>query len=115
MSDENNEIIWIIIIIFNAIIYGVCCFFIIKRKNFSAISIRSPTLLLCNNISNFIMSLTLILHKLIDSNFISIFYYVFRFMMDISIFLRYERILSCFKYNTDKFNTNNKRIILRFI
>ena len=66
MSDENNEIIWIIIIIFNAIIYGVCCFFIIKRKNFSAISIRSPTLLLCNNISNFIMSLTLILHKLID-------------------------------------------------
>lgn len=106
MSDENNEIIWIIIIIFNAIIYGVCCFFIIKRKNFSAISIRSPTLLLCNNISNFIMSLTLILYKLVDSNFISIFYYVFRFMMDISIFLRYERILSCFKYNTDKFNTN---------
>ena len=106
MSDENNEIIWIVIIIFNAIIYGICCFFIINRKIFSAISIRSPTLLLCNNVSNFIMSLTLILHKLVDSNFISLFYYVFRFMMDISIFLRYERILSCFKYNTDKFNTN---------
>ena len=106
MSDESNELIWIVIILINAIIYGICCYFILKRKFFSAISIRSPTLLICNNISNFIMSLTLILHKLVDSNFISIFYYVFRFMMDISIFLRYERILSCFKYNTDKFNTN---------
>ena len=26
-------------------------------------------------------------------------------MMSISIFLRNERILSCFKYNSDKFNT----------
>ena len=26
-------------------------------------------------------------------------------MMDISIFLRNERILACFKYNSDKFNT----------
>jgi len=105
-ENENNKIIWIIIIIFNVLLYGLCCFLIIKRKNYSAISIRSPTLLLCTNISNFIMGLILMLHKLLDLNFISIFYYIFRFMMDISIFLRYERILSCFKYNTDKFNTN---------
>ena len=106
MADENNDLIWIIIIIINIILYGLCCFLIIKRKTYSAISIRSPTLLLCTNFSNFIMSLTLILYNLLDSNFISIFYYIFRCMMIISIFLRYERILSCFKYNKDKFGIN---------
>ena len=102
---ELDNIIWIIIIIFNTLVYGICCLLIIKRKNFTAISIRSPTLLLCTILSNFIMTVTLILHKIIDNNFISIFYYIFRIMMSISIFLRNERILSCFKYNSDKFNT----------
>jgi len=102
---ELDNIIWIIIIIFNTLVYGICCLLIIKRKNFTAISIRSPTLLLCTILSNFIMTLTLILHKIVDNNFISIFYYIFRIMMSISIFLRNERILSCFKYNSDKFNT----------
>ena len=102
---ELDNIIWIIIIIFNTLVYGICCLLIIKRKNFTAISIRSPTLLLCTILSNFIMTVTLILHKIIDNNFISIFYYIFRIMMTISIFLRNERILSCFKYNSDKFNT----------
>ena len=106
MANENEEMIWIIIIIINIVIYGLCCFLIIKRKQFSSISIRSPTLLLCNNVSNFVMSLILVLHELIDMSFISIFYYIFRCMMTISIFLRYERILSCFKYNKDKFETN---------
>jgi len=102
---ELDNIIWIIIIIFNTLVYGICCLLIIKRKNFTAISIRSPTLLLCTILSNFIMTVTLILHKIVDNNFISIFYYIFRIMMSISIFLRNERILSCFKYNSDKFNT----------
>ena len=99
MIDENDKIIWIIIIIFNFLVYGLCCFFIIKKKNFSAISIRSPTLLLCTIISNLVMTLTIILHEIIDVSFISIFYYIFRLMMVISIILRYERILSCYKYN----------------
>ena len=41
-------------------------------------------------------------------------------MMTISIFLRFERILACFRYNKDKFNTNvnmekftNKRYLLQ--
>ena len=111
MIDENNKIIWIIIIIFNILVFGLCCFLIIKKKNFTAISIRSPTLLLCCIISNFIMTLIILLHEIIDSGFISIFYYIFRIMMIISIILRYERILSCFKYNKGKFA--EKRYILQ--
>ena len=61
-------------------------------------------LLLCTNISNFAMSMIILLHKVFESNILSIFYYLFRLMMMIAFFLRYERILTCFKYNTDKLN-----------
>ncbi len=105
-SEEKDEIIWITVIIINVFVYGLCCLLIIRRKRFSSISIRSPTLLISTNISNFIISSILILHRIIDSNFISIFYYIFRLMLTISFCLRYERILYCFRYNKDKFNTN---------
>ena len=120
MADQISNIVWIIIIIVNVIIYGLCGFLIIKKKSLTAISIRSPTLILGSILSNLIMSLTLILPKLVDSSFITIFYYIFRLMMTISIFLRFERILACFRYNKDKFNTNenmekfaNKRYLLQ--
>ena len=100
----ENQTIWIIIIASNILIYGLCCFLIYKRKQFSGISVRSPMLLLCTNISNFAMSMIILLHKVFESNILSIFYYLFRLMMMIAFFLRYERILTCFKYNTDKFN-----------
>ena len=118
MAEDN--IVWIIIIIVNVIIYGLCGFLIIKKKSLTAISIRSPTLILGSILSNLIMSLTLILPKLVNSSFITIFYYIFRLMMIISFFLRFERILACFRYNKDKFNTNenmekfaNKRYLLQ--
>ena len=118
MAEDN--IVWIIIIIVNVIIYGLCGFLIIKKKSLTAISIRSPTLILGSILSNLIMSLTLILPKLVNSSFITIFYYIFRLMMTISFFLRFERILACFRYNKDKFNTNenmekfaNKRYLLQ--
>ena len=120
MADQISNIVWIIIIIVNVIIYGLCGFLIIKKKSLTAISIRSPTLILGSILSNLIMSLTLILPKLVNSSFITIFYYIFRLMMTISIFLRFERILACFRYNKDKFNTNenmekfaNKRYLLQ--
>ena len=120
MADQISNIVWIIIIIVNVIIYGLCGFLIIKKKSLTAISIRSPTLILGSILSNLIMSLALILPKLVDSSFITIFYYIFRLMMTISIFLRFERILACFRYNKDKFNTNenmekfaNKRYLLQ--
>ena len=101
---------WILLIICNCILYGLCCLVIIKRKAFTYISIRSPALLLVSNFSNFAMTLILILCKIFDLKFISIFYYIFRVIMIVSILLRYERILACFKINMQKFY--NKRSLL---
>ena len=102
---------WIIIIIFNCIVYGLCCLLIIKRKTFSYISIRSPTLLLMVNFSNFLLTIILILCKALELKFLSIFYYIFRITMIASILLRYERILACFKISIQKFY--NKRRLLQ--
>ena len=107
MEDDSSIAVWIIIIVINVLIYGLCGFLIIKRKSLTAISIRSPTLVLGTIFSNLMMSLALIIPKLAKNNsFITIFFYIFRLMMTISIFLRFERILACFRYNKDKFNTN---------
>ena len=102
---------WIIIFIFNCAVYGLCCLMILKRKNFSYISIRSPTLLLFTNFSNFLATVFLIFHKMTDSNFITIFYYIFSFLMLASIILRFERILICFKINVNDFY--KKRYLLQ--
>ena len=102
---------WIIIFIFNCAVYGLCCLMILKRKNFSYISIRSPTLLLFTNFSNFLATVFLIFHKMTDSNFITIFYYIFSFLMLASIILRFERILICFKININNFY--KKRYLLQ--
>ena len=79
----------------NFILYGICCLLIIKRKTYTMISIRSPTLLLSTILGNFLMSLVIILFKITGQNFFSSFYYVFRVMMIVSLFLRYERIILC--------------------
>jgi len=116
----KNQVFWIILIFFNVIVYGLCCLMIIKRKTFTYISVRSSTLLLITNFSNFLINIFLILNKLIESNFISIFYYIFKFMMMISIFLRYERLLACFninnedRYNIKKFYSKRHRIQEKF-
>ena len=111
MIDFNGKLIRIVIILFNCIFYGLCCLLIIKRKNYTYISIRSPTLLLVTNFSNFLMSITLLLFKITESNFISIIFYVFRFTMFFSLIIRYERIITCF--NTDLRKFYNKRHLLQ--
>lgn len=118
--ESFNKTFWIILIFFNIIVYGLCCLMIIKRKTFTYISVRSSTLLLITNFSNFLINIFLILYKLTDSHFISMFYYVFKFMMMISIFLRYERLLACFninnedRYNMKKFYSKRHRIQEKF-
>ena len=111
MSENQDKKNWIIIIIFNCIVYGLCCLIIIKKKNFTYISIRSPTLLLIANFSNFLISISLLLYKITGENLISFFYYIFRLTMIASILLRYERIMACFKINIQKFY--NKRRLLQ--
>ena len=104
---ESNVYWWIPFGI-NFLLYGGCCVLILKRKNLSMISVRSPTLLLGTIIGNFLMSLVIIVSQLIeikkDKNsgiFITSFYYLFRLMMIVSIFLRNERIILCCGINTN--------------
>ena len=110
-SSSNDNLFWIIIILFDCLVYGLCCLLIVKRKSITYISIRSPTLLLLTNFSNFIISISLILFKITKSNFFSIIFYTFRFTMIVAILIRYERILACFRINISKFY--NKRYLLQ--
>lgn len=102
----------------DVVIYGLCCLLIIKRKQYTYISIRSPTLLLITNFSNFLISVVLILKylKIIESNFITIFFYIFKSVMMISLFLRYERLMSCFSMNNENIfdmrDYNDKRHLI---
>ena len=89
--------IWLIVFCVDFIIYGLCCIMIIVRKNYTSISIRSPTLILTNIVGNFFMSIIIILFKLFENNYCSSFYYFFRLMMILSILFAYERILNCFR------------------
>jgi hypothetical protein len=90
-----GEIYWYIVLVVNFLIYGICCFMILKRKQFTIISVRSPTLFLITILANFFMSLVLILSKIIGLNFFSSFYFLFRMVMIVSMLLRYERIIIC--------------------
>lgn len=110
-NSSNHKTFWIIVIFFNCLVYAVCCLLIIKRKAYTYISIRSPTLLLMTNFCNFLMSITLVIFNLTKVNFFSIFFYIFRLLMFVSIIMRYERILSCFTINIKKFY--NKRYLLQ--
>ena len=110
----KGEIYWWILFGLDFILYGLCCIMIIKRKNYTSISIRSPTLLLVTNISNFFMNLIIILYKIFEYNEISSFYYLFRFTMMLSIILRYERILICCrieKLNKEEEELDRKQFI----
>jgi len=110
MLDNPNKYL-ILLIIVDLIIYIVCCLFIKQRKESSYISIRSPSLLIITNMSNFCIIFFLILSKITESYFLSIFYYIFRFTMLFSIILRYERIFVCMRINFETFC--HKRYMLK--
>ena len=92
-----NSIYWWIIFGLNFLLYGLCCIIIIKRKNYTSISIRSPTLLLSTILGNFFIITIILLYQIFENNIISSFYYIFRVMLFLSIILRYQRILLCCK------------------
>jgi hypothetical protein len=93
----NYNNYWWIIFGFNFLLYGFCCILIIKRKNYTSISIRSPTLLLSTILGNFFINTIIVLYQIFENNIISSFYYLFRVMLFLSIILRYQRILICCK------------------
>lgn len=92
------EIIWIILLIINFLLYGACCFGVLKRKTFTSISIRSPRLLILNNIGNFFMTLIIILTAALEGDgkkICSLFYYLTNFLVIIPFCLRFRRIANC--------------------
>jgi hypothetical protein len=66
------------------------------------------------------MNENIILNKISEGNFFSSFFYLFRFMMIVSILLRYERILVCCNVDGDiisdqyKFSKNRKKYIEKY-
>ena len=56
------DIIKIIHLSVNTLIYGMICYVILKKKTFSPITIRSPVLLLLNNFFGFLTTNYFILY-----------------------------------------------------
>ena len=100
----DDQTISIILLSINTFLYILCFYMIIKRRKYSCISIRSPTLLLCNNIGGFFMTTAIILDRLLQekTQYISAGFLVFQTLMMLSFFLRCQRIVSCCQINTDE-------------
>lgn len=113
-----EKYVFYILLPFNILIY-ICSFILImKRKNYSSISIRSPTLLVANNIGGFIMSTIIIIYYNFATKQSPVFYYIpfgfylAEFLMIVSFIMRYRRIDMCCKiYESEQIDKNefNKR------
>ena len=100
------ETIWLVLLIINIILYGASCFLIMRKSNFTCISIRSPKLLILNNIGNFFMSIIIIISNFFDDGndrkIVSIFYYLTNFLLMIPFCLRFQRIVKCCQIQKDE-------------
>lgn len=101
------ELICIILLIVNILLYGACCFLILRRKAFTCISIRSPKLLVLNILGNFFMSIIIIItYGLEDEGkgkmVCSLFYYITNFLIIIPLCLRFRRIAKCCEIKIDE-------------
>ena len=98
------DLVWIILIIVNVLLYGLCCFVILKRKTFTCISIRSPRLLILNIIGNLLMTIIIMVtDSLVDNGkrICSLFYYITNFLVIIPLCLRFNRIVKCCEINEE--------------
>ena len=90
---------WLIFSIFTIIFYGGCCFVLIRRRTYTCISIRSPKLLILNNLGNLFMCIIIILTNMLENDYgkriASFFYYLTNFLMIIPFCLRFKRIIKC--------------------
>ena len=80
---------------------------IIKKSSFTCISIRSPKLLLLNNIGNLFMSIIIIITNFFENGekgkkIVSIFYYLTNFLIMIPFCLRFHRITKCCEIQKDE-------------
>jgi len=97
------DLVWIILLIVNVLIYGICCFLVLRRKMFTCISIRSPKLLILNIFGNLLMTIIIILTAGLkedsDRKICSFFYYITNFLLFIPLCLRFRRIAKCCEIN----------------
>ncbi len=101
----NNNIKYVILLIFNILIYGFCCLMILNRKKYTCISIRTPTLLLTNNLAGFFLSTIIIINEIFNTSvlyYLNLFYYLFQTMMTISFIMRCQRIIACCGIKNDE-------------
>ena len=103
-SSSNNSSFYfhICLLVFNIILYGCCCLMILKRKSYTCVSMRSPTILLFNIIFNFFCNNIIILTYILKEHqnattIVSGFYYLFQVSMMLSFFFRCQRIVACYQ------------------
>ena len=101
--------VWLILLIFDILIYAITTVLILKRRKYTSISIRSPILLILNNLGTFFMSLIIIIIKMIDKtsdqkniNYPSGFYYLTHIFIIVPFILRCQRLLVCCQLKTDE-------------
>lgn len=122
MADNSSpsKTWYIALLVINTILYAVCVLMIIKRRKYSCISIRSPLLLLCNNIGGFMMTTVMIVNQIIEDKnkfYIPSLFFIFQTLMMISFFLRCHRIVKCCQIKSDERSDKqqfyNKRYIFQ--
>ena len=99
---------YIVLLIFTFMIYFLCIYFIIKRKDYTCLSIRSPFLLILNNLSGFMIAFFIIFDKILKDHseykdkFFGLIFYLFQILMIISFLMRNHRIYICCYIKSDE-------------
>ena len=92
----------------NTIIYGFICIMILKKKEFTPISIRSSILLLSNNFLSFLATTSIIFHNDKDLNeyynTFFLLFFIFQSSMMVSFFLRSQKVIECCRIRLDEKN-----------
>lgn len=129
-----ENIILIILLIINTTLYASSLLITLKLKSEPSFSIRSPMLLLLNNLGGFLMTTTFILYQLLDNifqetqaidlktfcNIVPHNYLIFHFLFFFSFALRCDRIIrTCNVYSLTSselkiFKTNYYRFLETF-
>ena len=97
-----------IVLSLNTIIYGFICIMILKKKEFTPISIRSSILLLSNNFLSFLATTSIIFHNDNDLNeyynTFFLLFFIFQSSMMVSFFLRSQKVIECCRIRLDEKN-----------
>jgi hypothetical protein len=112
-------VFYILFIIFNVFLYWIPLCLIYKRRDYSAISVRSPTLLIISNLGGFFMTTSYICYEMIEylndveikltlgdfdlfCRIVPNNFFIFHFLLIFSFILRCQRIIQCCRINYDE-------------